>query len=259
MSIQKEQDRLNEQLRDTRAKVETEQSKLNAIIKKKKDFEGGKELDEKKDKPNLTKAEQTRLNNAVREAKLNLAEVQTKLSNVSGRTKKFEEDNKSLKQENENLIKIQDKMINGKIKMTEEVKIIKSKLQKKYDENEERIAKRLDEIDVIKVGLENNIKEIEVERTTLARELRDCIAKKNDLALQTEKVVALQSELNLKITTFEKKIDRAEKSEAEYNRHKANLKKEEDGINTLRLRVMKVLNDNKQIKELDKLRKEIKE
>ncbi len=259
MNIQAEQDRLTEQLRGTRAKVDIEQSKLNAIIKKKKDFEGGKEFEEKKDNTELTKAEQVRLSNSVREARLVLFEAQTKVADISGRTKKFEEENKSLKQENDNLIKIQDKAIKEKIKMIEEVKIVKSKLQKKYDENEERISRRLDEIDTIKKDFEKDIRETEAERCVLAREMRDCIVKKDNLTLETEKVITLQSELNLKINKTEKQKKEAEKKEEEYKRHKANLKKEEDQINTIRLKVMKVLSDNKQIAELDKLRKELKQ
>jgi len=252
-----EQNRQSSILRDLKAKVDTEQSKLNAIIKKKKEFEGGKELDDKQDKPKLTKAEQTKLNNAVREARLELSEANTKLTNVSGRTKRFEEENKELKVQNDALNKTYAKAVEEKIKLSEELSTIKARLKRAIEENERKIETRLFMIEALAKEHEDNISQIEIERKELKVEISKYNSRSIGLAKEQETILKLQVDLNTKIDEAQKEKDESERLQFSLNRRILAQKNEDNRLEIIRLKLIKRINDNKMEKELKDLRKEL--
>jgi tryptophan 2,3-dioxygenase len=256
-ALRTETERLGKQVRELRAQVETETQNLKRIIAQKEKVEENDGLDKKEDNPELGKQKHLKLSNDLREVQLKLSNINSELKTSSERRKRITDDNSELERINKVLVNTNEKLRSIKTELSDDVKQIQSKLDSATNASEGKIALRLSEIERLAGDHRKALEDIDKDRAALKDEINSHIRQKKDLEADQEKILSLQVDLKVKIDAAEKDHARAKQLQVSWTNKIADLKNEENRVEILRLRVLKMINDNKSIKELAELRKEL--
>lgn len=242
---------LKDSLRKTRAELEVASTELNRVKCGKPPVNDGKV------NKTISQAQDQRLANSLRETRIKVEIAATELKNVSERRDRYTTGNAELERVNDNLVATNKKLEEMRASLSEDVKKLKDRIDLANNENEAKIALRLSEIDRLAEDHRKAIQDTDKDRAALKDEINSHIRQKKELEADQEKLLTLQVELKMKIDAAEKDNAKAKQFQVSWTNKIADLKNEENRVEILRLRVLKMINDNKSIKELAELRKEL--
>jgi len=246
-ALEKESKRMQAVLRKARSDVEVEQDKLARL----------KKATAKPVISTVKAAQTSKTNNEVREARLKLELINNDMQNIVNRKTRFEDENNQLEIDNDRLKVTNEKARAEKASLTGTLikasELIKTNEKASLDE----IDRRFKKVDKLAAEYKQDMEDLAREQVTLKSEIKRYRDKQNDLEKEREKILTTQAELNIAIENMNKEKVKMIAKQKSLANNISELKHEENRIEILQLRVVKIINDNKTIQELQKLRKEL--
>ena len=248
---EKQSNALKDSLRKARAELEVATTELNRVKSGKSAVNDGGVNKE------ISQAQAQMLANSLRETRMKLEIAAKESKSISELRERNVKGNAELERVNANLVATNKKLEEMRASLSEDVKNLKDKLDYANNENEAKIALRLSEIDRLAEDHRKAIEDTDKDRAALKDEINSHIRQKKELESDQGKLLNLQVELKVKIDAAEKDHAKAKQLQVSWTNKIADLRNEENRVEILRLRILKMINDNKSIKELAELRKEL--
>lgn len=195
--------------------------------------------------------------NSLRKTRMDVDIATAKLNNVVEVKKMFEASNLELEKDNKNLTILNKKLEALKANLVDDVNNLNRRIEEIDRVGEERVKKRLDEVESLAKQYRQAISDIEKERKELRSSLSEYSKLKKECDVRSAKLVDEQIALRVKADDIEKMRVAVSQDVQSWKNKMSDLKNEENRAEIIRLRVVKIINDNNNIKELESLRKEL--
>jgi DNA repair ATPase RecN len=195
--------------------------------------------------------------NSLRKTRMDVDIATAKLNNVVEVKKMFEASNLELEKDNKNLTILNKKLEALKANLVDDVNNLNRRIEEIDRVGEERVKRRLDEVESLAKQYRQAISDIEKERKELRSSLSEYSKLKKECDVRSAKLVDEQIALRVKADDIEKMRVAVSQDVQSWKNKMSDLKNEENRAEIIRLRVVKIINDNNNIKELESLRKEL--